>query len=212
MSFAHSIRCSVFAILAVFLSTAVFTGCGKEKEEEDMPAFIEFDEKELLRSAEQGDANAQIELAFFYMIRGGENYEKAVEWLRKAAEQGDDNAEIILADCYFNGTGVKQDKAEAVKIYRKYAKMEDVDPEIVYKLANCYYNGEGVEQNKAEAVRLYSILVQCGLWLGEYELGRCYENGEGVDQDKDKAIKLYRRAAEHENENAIAALKRLGIE
>ena len=42
------------------------------------------------------------------------------------------------------------------------------------------------------------------------ELGRLYEEGLGVEQDLEKAIALYREAAEYGDEDAAAALERLG--
>ena len=43
----------------------------------------------------------------------------------KKAEQGDAEAQYRLGSCYYNGDGVNEDKAEAVKWYRKAAEQGD---------------------------------------------------------------------------------------
>lgn len=54
---------------------------------------------------------------------------------------------------YFNGTGLAQDYAEAVKWYRKAAEKGHADAE--NNLGNCYYYGKGVPQDYTEAVKWY---------------------------------------------------------
>ena len=54
---------------------------------------------------------------------------------------------------YFNGTGLAQDYAEAVKWYRRAAEKGHADAE--NNLGNCYYYGKGVPQDYTEAVKWY---------------------------------------------------------
>ena len=58
--------------------------------------------------------------------------ERAEQW-RKAAEQGDAKAQYYLGHCYNMGEGVAQDKAEAVKWYRKAAEQGLEVAELVLK-------------------------------------------------------------------------------
>lgn len=46
---------------------------------------------------------------------------------KKAAEKGDVEAQINLANCYYYGIGMKQDKKEAVKWWRKAAEQVIID-------------------------------------------------------------------------------------
>ena len=46
----------------------------------------------------------------------------------------------------------------------------------------------------------------------QMSLGACYEDGEGVEKDLNKAIEWYTLAAKQGNEDAIEALKELGVE
>lgn len=79
--------------------------------------------RDLLRRAEQGDAEAQSDLGFCYFNGDGvpRSMENAVTWWREAAEQGNVIAQFCLGACYEEGSGVSKDMQEAVKWYRKAA-------------------------------------------------------------------------------------------
>jgi len=65
---------------------------------------VEKDYKEALKwftkSAEQGDAEAQFEVGFQYLIGKAVSQDKkeAVKWLTKAAEQGDERAKKAIEE------------------------------------------------------------------------------------------------------------------
>jgi TPR repeat protein len=67
------------------------------------------------RAAEQGDANAQLELGTAYDTGKGvaQDYAEAAEWYRKAAEQGWDPAQWHLGSAYSCGRGVQKDDVKA---------------------------------------------------------------------------------------------------
>jgi tetratricopeptide repeat protein len=73
---------------------------------ENTPTEIELLEK----AAEQGDAMAQLDIAFCYNNGKGveQCYSKAAYWYEKAAEQGLPKAQHNLGFSYYNGEGVKQ--------------------------------------------------------------------------------------------------------
>ena len=73
----------------------------------------DFDEIKLL--AEQGNANAQLNLGIRYDFGDGipENDAEAVKWYRLAAEQGNANAQFSLGVMYSNGEGVPQNNTRA---------------------------------------------------------------------------------------------------
>ena len=66
-------------------------------------------------AAEQGDANAQVNLGVMYGIGKGVTQDdaEAVRWFRLAAEQGDASAQFGLGLMYNNGEGVTQDYVRA---------------------------------------------------------------------------------------------------
>ena len=71
--------------------------------------------KEFAALAEQGDVNAQHNLAVMYDNGEGvpQDYKQAVMWFTKAAEQGNVRAQYNLGLMYANGQGVPQDNVYA---------------------------------------------------------------------------------------------------
>jgi uncharacterized protein len=81
--------------------------------------------KEWRQAAEQGDAQAQINLGLAYDFGNSvpEDDTEAVKWYRKAAEQGLAGAQFNVGLMYAYGEGVPEDDAEAVKWYRMAAEQ-----------------------------------------------------------------------------------------
>ena len=73
---------------------------------------------ELQQKANDGDAQAQFDLALCY-ANGTDiekNEELAFNWHKKAAEQGFAEAQFNLDRCYFEGRGVEQNDRACVGI------------------------------------------------------------------------------------------------
>ena len=112
--------------------------------------------------AEQGDAEAQLNLGYCYTNGIGVplDMEEAVKWYRMSAEQGNAEAQLNLGECYANGDGVLQDKEEAVKWYRMSGEQGNTLAQ--WRLGKCYANGDGVRQDKEEAVKWLCKAVERG--------------------------------------------------
>jgi TPR repeat protein len=100
--------------------------------------------------AENGDANAQVNLGFCYASGKGikKNFVEAVKWYRKAAEQTNAYAQYNLGVCYENGEGVEKEIVEAAKWYRKAAEQNAAYAQ--YALGLCYTTGEGMVKDSVE--------------------------------------------------------------
>lgn len=115
--------------------------------------------KTLDELAEDGDAEAQFELAQIYDT--GDFYEdgnpdenhvdlaKAALWYRKAAEQGHPEAQYELALMYDNGDGVQEDLAQATEWYRRAAKQGHVDAKAIIEERKTEADGKVAEVNHA---------------------------------------------------------------
>ena len=133
---------------------------------------------ETRRLAEQGDAEAQSDLAYWYLRGEGVplDYAEAVKWFSKAAEQGDwDAREMLLFE-------FPQDYAQAAMKWRREAG-EQGHAEAQYILATAYRTGSGVPEDYAEAARWYRRAAEQGHAVAQYSLGAAYFDGEGVPQD-----------------------------
>lgn len=71
----------------------------------------------LTRQAQNGDTEAQVDLAYEYYEQG--NHAKAFEWYTKAANQGDADAQYTLGLMYEEGKGVRQNKSTAKRYFRQ---------------------------------------------------------------------------------------------
>lgn len=140
-------------------------------------------------AAERGDADAQVELGFTYIIDVGlgeedrEKYynEKAVPWFRKAAEQGHARGQSRLGFAYYYGDGVNQDFREAVKWFKKAAKQGNADAQ--NNLGEAYENGNGVPQHFGYALHWRREAAEQGHEYAQIELGRAYRDGAIVEKD-----------------------------
>ncbi len=103
------------------------------------------------KSAEQGHAGAQYNLAVMYDYgqRVVQDYSEAVRLYKLSAAQGLSWAQSNLALKYHIGQGVVQDYAEAVRWFKLAAAQGLADAQ--FNLATSYYSGKGVVQDYVKA-------------------------------------------------------------
>lgn len=103
--------------------------------------------KEWQPLAEQGNADAQFNLAIMYDNGWGvaRDHRHAANWYLRAAQQGYVQAQLNLGVAYALGEGVPQDDHEAVKWYRKAAEQGNADAQ--HGLGLQYALGKGVAQD-----------------------------------------------------------------
>ena len=173
------------------------------------------------KAAEQGFAESQYILGCaYYSGKGGLpiDLEEAAEWLGKAAKQGNTDAQELydsmkkivelfgpakkgdtdamfeLGVFFYNGDGVKENKTEAVKWFKKAAEKGDATA--MYNLFVCYANGYGVEQDMQEAIRWCIKAGDHGDAKAYYMVGMTYFLGKDIQIDLSEAIKWLSKAVE----------------
>ena len=77
-------------------------------------------------------------------------------------------SQLNLGNCYYNGDGVTQDYAEAVKWYHKAAEQGYAPAQCT--LGYCYAYGEGVTKSITEAVKWYRKAAAQGFELAKENL------------------------------------------
>jgi TPR repeat protein len=163
----------------------------------------------LLSAAEQGDAEAQFEIAEVYYY-GAENdmvgrffdpnempvkqdMVEAARWYTKAAEQGYIKSQLQLGLRYENGDGVAENPAEATRWLTKVAEQGDESTQSEAKF----------HLKRIEKVVKHLALAQQGDADAQFSLGKRYGIGSGVGENPAKeAIKWYTKAAEQGNVDA----------
>jgi hypothetical protein len=114
------------------------------------------------------------------------------EWFVLAA-QGNASAQYNLGFLYEFGQGTPKNLAEAVKWYRRSAKLGN--PAAQKALGLLYDIGQGVELDHAEAVRWYREAANQDFAEAQFNLGMSYARGEGVAPDPVEAFFWVRLAA-----------------
>jgi TPR repeat protein len=129
------------------------------------------DVPEILRRAEDGDAESQLLLGLVY--QDGIGVEKkeaqAVLWYRKAAEQGHPMAQCNLACSYAHGEGVKSNYKEAASWYLKAAEQGFWPAQ--FNLAYLYAQGVGFRQDEDESLRWYRAAAIQGFAPAQFQMG-----------------------------------------
>ena len=133
-----------------------------------------------------------------------ENMAAELAKLRAKAEKGDPVSQCILGDLSIQGRGVKLDRAEAAKWYRKSA--EHGYPPGQFNLGLVYEKGEGVPQDLEVAVNWYRKAAKKGFIPAEYNLGLMILKGQGVRKDSVKGAEWIKKAADHNDSLAQVAL------
>lgn len=146
------------------------------------------------QAAEKNYSKAYYYLAWLYYKEDTDKFEiirldhkKAFEYLKKGAKL-DNFASINLLGVFYNkGYGVKQDKLEAVKYFKKIGKYD--------KYAS-YYLGEYYRSIKEyeKAKYYFEISARRGSGAAHVELGIMHEKGEAFDKNINEALKYYKKA------------------
>ena len=214
--------------LAAFALLALAAGCG-EKYRNDA-------EKQFLKAARKGDAEAQYGLGACYEFGGGapRDADAARRWYAKAAAQGHKKAAARLRHL----DPPKPPAAEDMKTIRRDAQKGDAEAQFL--LAQCYEFGQHVPKDADAALRYYSYAAKKGneeaqkradalreelappaaevkkyfaaarkgSAEAQYQAARCLEFGFGVKQNTTAAGEWYRRAAAQGHAKALARLGR----
>ena len=169
------------------------------------------------KAADQGHANAQIQLGYMYLFGMGveQNDAEALIWFRKAADQGHADAQNQLGYMHQNGLGVEQSYVDSLTRFRKAADQGHADAQ--NQLGWMYQFGKGVKQNYAEALIWYHKAADQGHADAQNQLGFMHQKGIGVKQNYAEALIWYRKAADRGHVDARIQLgwmleKGLGVE
>jgi TPR repeat protein/c-di-GMP-related signal transduction protein len=149
------------------------------------------------RSAEQGSANAQWNLALMHARgQGGldPDVREAAQWCQKAAEQGFAPAQATLGRMYASGQGVEKDSARARQLFQEAAQQGDMEAQ--YNLAVQYEQGASGEHDLAQALLWFSRAAEQGLPAAQERLGLMYAIGQSIAQDLIEAHKWFSIASE----------------
>src|SRR6267142_2542044 len=191
--------------LAIGLMLVALPGVGFAASDEETVRLLQ-------RDADQGNANAQVRLGYFYENgRGGlaKDDRKAARLYKLAADQGNAAARNNLGVLYRDGGGgLTKDDREALRLFKLAADQGNAYAQ--QNLGGFYRDGRGgLGKDDREAVRLFKLAADQALADARASLGYFYETGRGgLAKDTREAARLYRLAADQGN---AAAQNNLGV-
>lgn len=160
--------------------------------------------EQLLKDAENGDANAQLNMGRCYYFGNGvaQDYEKSFYWMKKAAEQGHYVAQHNLSTLYYNGWGCTKSISLASEWIKK-ASDAGYAPSL-YSYGLALVNGEGFVQDKETGVELIYQAAEKGYIPAKATMGHLFISSGNIEDGLN-----YTKSAAEDNEPV--ALYDLGI-
>jgi uncharacterized protein len=143
-----------------------------------------------LPSAEK-DNNSTAQAILSDCYRQQNDNAKAFKWATISANQNNRQGQYMVGDYYLRGTGVAQNKSEAVKWWQKAAAQDEMNAlnnlGVVYELG-----GAGLPQSYPEAARYYQLSADHDCGQAKKNLARLYIENK-IERPKDwqtKALSL----------------------
>lgn len=157
--------------------------------------------------AEDGDPQAQFELACSLAEGPAPNLVESARVLRLAAERGLAAAQYSLGVRFLNGQGVPENVVEAVHWLRRAA--EQGHPGAQDSMGVRYATGQGVPTDEAEAFRWFHKAAEQGHVVAQFNLGLAYAQGNGTQPDPVRAYAWFCLSAEQGDVVATGAVETL---
>lgn len=177
------------------------------------PAAEVFNAVQVRKRAEQGDAEAQFQLARALSSGIGikKDVNESILWVRKAAERGLPAAQYSLGFMQENGQLLQRNPAEAVFWYSRAA--EQGHPNALSRLdllANALPSGAGLSKDENQTILWLRKEAESGLPAAQFSLGFMHEYGQFLQRNAAEAVIWYSRAAEQGHTNALRRLEAQG--
>lgn len=132
-------------------------------------------------------------------------YSKAIGFFNKAIERDETYAMVNLGECYYLGHGVSQNYKKAFQLFSNSSRQDNERG--LYYLGLCYIKGHGVVNNTKKGLELWQKSAELEAELAQRELGKCYLEGTLCRADLGKALYWLRKAASHDEKEAIQLLE-----
>ncbi|KAF9426553.1 Mitochondrial translocator assembly and maintenance protein 41 [Entomortierella beljakovae] len=149
-----------------------------------------------LKSAGQGNANAQYDIGVLYHNGQGvpQDYSKAMEWYLKSAGQGNADAMINIGALYEDGHGVPNDSLKAMEWFNR--ASQGGNTKALGIMGGLYIGYSDIEQDFPKAI---GYLLDGSLKSDSSAnifLGLLYKGGIFIPQDYSKAMHHFQLASE----------------
>lgn len=173
-------------------------------EQEKQNTLSQEELEQLMRDAEQGDAEAQYQLGGYYHKGERRDYGRAFTWYLKAAKAGYLLAQKRVAEMYMSGKKIGKDVDEAARWLVLAAKQGDIDAQ--FQLGEYYSTTRMHDYNRA--LMYYLQAAEGGHTSAKREIGNMYLSKKILGKSSEDAIKWIKLAAEQGDAKAQFQLSR----
>ena len=125
-------------------------------------------------------------------------YSKAARAFHASAAGGNPAAERQIGFLYYNGTGVRQDNAAALKWFERAADHGDLESQV--NLGQMYENGLFAPRDDAKSAHYFRLAAEQGHRGAQFRFGELSYLGTGVARDPAEAMKWWLLASEPEDD------------
>lgn len=205
------IRTKLLAVLLAILAFVLIFSFVRHRKSSTSATVISFTSKsieELTKMAEDGDADAQMELGYRYLygFNTEENREQAMYWFVRAAEAGNAEAQRTVGFFYaLGGNETAPNYEEALRW--SMAAAEQGNALACMDIGYLYEEGHGVEKSAEEAEKWYVRAVEGGCINACSSIGFLYLCPEEPEQaDSVTAASWFARGAEGGDPNCAVNL------
>ena len=179
-------------------------------DEKSKPEKVAEGNQWLLKAAEGGNSEAQLNLAQRMLLGKdiNQNTAVAVSWLNEAAKNGHPQANVILSALYLEGKFVQRDRNQGLILLKEEARKKNAH---ALGLLGLYgVSGRHIRKNVNDGFRLIDYAANHNSVDALYWRGLLLYAGMGCEQNKKKALEDMNAAAKAEYENAKLFLKHSG--
>lgn len=139
------------------------------------------------------------------------NRNEACRWMQKAAMRGLPQARAEFARYLMQGTGTRQDAAQAWELLHTLALRHPDTPNLFFYMGHMCFHGIGMPRDARKAFELFRMGARMNDARCLNNLGSMFEQGYPTPRDPENAYQLYRMAANLGNREASANMQRLAF-
>ncbi len=154
--------------------------------------------EELVKKADAGDVEAQLDLGYMYLygINGVNiDYKQSLHYYEMAANSGNAIALNNLGSLYFNGVGTEINYGKAIEFFKTASDLGSDDASV--NLAIIYLGDSNSNRTLDTYEKVFNLLEKAkNNSIAKYLLGYSYYIGFWVEKDINKAFKLIKEVAD----------------
>lgn len=136
-------------------------------------------------AGDTGSPEAYVNLGYLYTRSQPPDYAAAANSYKKAVRSGSAKGALMLGWLYQVGKGVRQNPAEAIRLYTDAGNHGQTDA--MYRLGAMYEQGDGVQKDPAAAAKWFYEAGRRGHPYAQEELGWMFATGMGVSKPNHRA-------------------------